>query len=103
MIRVNLLSQFKIVNILFILSTLVFVMFPTLDIHISNYFFVDGKFISEKYAFIKILRNNLKTLMIVIPILSLILLLVFIFMTIEQQSLQSNSSRHIEMNWKLLI
>ena len=79
MIKVNLSLQFKIVNILFIIFTLLFVMFPTLDIHISNYFFIDGKFISEKYTFIKILRSNLKTIMIVIPILSLILLLVFVF------------------------
>ena len=44
-------------------------MFPTLDIHISNYFFIDGKFISEKYIFIKILRSNLKIIMIFIPII----------------------------------
>ena len=99
MIRVNLLSQFKIVNILFILFTLVFVMFPTLDIHISNYFFVDGKFISEKYVFIKILRNNLKTLMIVIPILSLILLLVFIFI---KKNHKFNKKYNLRLKFALL-
>ena len=78
MIKINLSSQLKIVNILFILFTILFVMFPTLDINISKYFFIDGKFISEEYTFIKILRNNLKTIMIIIPILSLILLLLFV-------------------------
>ena len=78
MIKINLSSQLKIVNILFILFTILFVMFPTLDIHISKYFFIDGKFISEEYTFIKILRSNLKTIMIIIPILSLILLLLFV-------------------------
>lgn len=78
MIKINLSSQLKIVNILFILFTILFVMFPTLDINISKYFFIDGKFISEEYTFIKILRSNLKTIMIIIPILSLILLLLFV-------------------------
>ena len=53
MIKINLSSQLKIVNILFILFTIIFIMFPILDIHISKYFFIDGKFISEKYTFIK--------------------------------------------------
>ena len=79
MIKISLSSQLKIVNILFILFTVLFTIFPMLDIHISKYFFVDGKFISEKYTFIKILRSNLKTIMIVIPTISLILLFVLVF------------------------
>ena len=75
MIKINLSSQFKIVNILFILFTILFIMFPILDIHISKYFFTEGKFISEKYTFIEVLRSNLKVIMIIIPILSLFLLL----------------------------
>ena len=66
MIKINLSSHLKIVNILLIFFTTLFVIFPMLDIHISD-FFVDGRFISEKYSFIKVLRNNLKTIMITIP------------------------------------
>ena len=76
MIKINLSSHLKIVNILFILFTIIFIVFPILDIHISRYFFVDGKFISEKYTFIKVLRSNLKNIMIIIPILSLIIIVI---------------------------
>ena len=79
MIKINLSSHLKIVNILFVLFTIIFIVFPTLDIHISRYFFVDDKFLSEKYTFIKVLRSNLKNIMIVIPILSLIMLLLTVF------------------------
>ena len=80
MIKINLSSHLKIVNILFVLFTIIFIVFPILDIHISRYFFVDDKFLSEKYTFIKVLRSNLKNIMIVIPILSLIMLLLTLFM-----------------------
>ncbi len=80
MIKINLSSHLKIVNILFVLFTIIFIVFPILDIHISRYFFVDNKFLSEKYTFIKVLRSNLKNIMIVIPILSLIILLLIVFM-----------------------
>ena len=76
MIKINLSSHLKIVNILFVLFTIIFILFPILDIHISRYFFVDDKFLSEKYTVIKVLRVNLKNIMIVIPILSLIMLLI---------------------------
>ena len=55
MIKINLSSHLKIVNILFILFTIIFIVFPILDIHISR-FFVDDKFLSEKYTFIKYLE-----------------------------------------------
>ena len=96
MIKINLSSHLKIVNILFIFFTILFVMFPLLDIHISKYFFVDGRFISEKYNFIKILRSNLKTIMIIIPILSLILLLVFVLVKNNY-----NSKNHYSLRFKL--
>ena len=80
MIKINLSSHLKIVNILCVLFTIIFIVFPILDIHISRYFFVDNKFLSEKYTFIKVLRSNLKNIMIVIPILSLIILLLIVFM-----------------------
>ena len=80
MIKINLSLHLKIVNILFVLFTIIFIVFPILDIHISRYFFVDDKFLSEKYTFIKVLRSNLKNIMIVIPILSLIILLLIVFM-----------------------
>ena len=79
MIKINLSSHLKIVNILFVLFTIIFIVFPILDIHISRYFFVDDKFLSEKYTFIKVLRSNLKNIMIVIPVLSLIMLLLIVF------------------------
>jgi len=80
MIKINLSSHLKIVNILFVLFTTIFIVFPILDIYISRYFFVDNKFLSEKYTFIKVLRSNLKNIMILIPILSLIILLSTVFM-----------------------
>ena len=98
MIKINLSSQLKIVNILFILFTILFVMFPILDIHISKYFFIDGKFISEKFTFIKILRSNLKAIMIIIPILSLILLLVFVLLKNNY-----NFKNHYNLRFKLAL
>ena len=80
MIKINLSSHLKIVNILFVLFTIIFLVFPLLDIYISRYFFVDDKFLSEKYTFIKVLRSSLKNIMIAIPILSLIVLLLTVFM-----------------------
>jgi len=80
MIKINLSSHLKTVNILFVLFTTIFIVFPILDIYISRYFFVDNKFLSEKYTFIKVLRSNLKNIMILIPILSLIILLSTVFM-----------------------
>ena len=98
MIKINLSSQLIIVNILFILFTILFVMFPILDIHISKYFFIDGKFISEKYIFIKTLRSNLKTIMIIIPILSLILFLVFVLVKNKY-----NTNNHYSLRFKLAL
>ena len=80
MIKINLSSHLKTVNILFVLFTTIFIVFPILDIYISRFFFVDNKFLSEKYTFIKVLRSNLKNIMILIPILSLIILLSTVFM-----------------------
>ena len=98
MIKINLSSHLKIVNILFILFTILFVMFPILDIHISKYFFIDGKFISEKYIFIKTLRSNLKTIMIIIPILSLILFLVFVLVKNKY-----NTNNHYSLRFKFAL
>ena len=47
---------------------------PDLDITISKFFYYENRFISEKLTFIKIIRNTLKYIMILIPIISLILL-----------------------------
>lgn len=63
-------------TIIFIFFGLLFIFFPKLDIYISNFFFIDNKFISEKYPLIKVLRVYLKNLMIFFPVLSLIILLV---------------------------
>lgn len=74
MIKISLPLQLKVVNILFVFFTVLFILFPYLDIQISEYFFIDGKFMSEKYTSIKDLRSNLKGLMIIIPIFSIFLL-----------------------------
>ena len=74
MIKISLPLQLKVVNILFVFFTVLFTLFPYLDIQISEYFFIDGKFMSEKYTSIKDLRSNLKGLMIIIPIFSIFLL-----------------------------
>ena len=58
----------------FILVTLIFLCFPNLDIYFSQLFFLDNKFISEKFLFIKDLREALKNFMIFISIISIFLL-----------------------------
>ena len=98
MIKINLLSHLKIVNILFVLFTIIFILFPILDIHISRYFFVDDKFLSEKYTSIKVLRSNIKNIMIVIPILSLIMLLLIVFMKKNY-----NFSKRYNLRFKLAL
>lgn len=98
MIKINLSSHLKIVNILFVLFTIIFILFPILDIHISRYFFVDDKFLSEKYTSIKVLRSNLKNIMIVIPILSLIMLLLIVFMKKNY-----NFSKRYNLRFKLAL
>ena len=60
----------------FIFFGLLFLFFPSLDIYFSNFFFVENQFISEKYTSIKVLRDYLKNLMIIIPLLSLIILII---------------------------
>ena len=79
MIKINLSLQLKVVNFFFIIFVFLFLLYPSLDIYISDYFFVDEKFISEKYTFIKEMRGNLKILMIIIPIFALFILCLFTF------------------------
>lgn len=65
-----------IINTYFcILVTLLFLCFPNLDIYFSKLFFLDNKFISEKFLFIKDLRDVLKNFMIFISIISIFVLL----------------------------
>ena len=68
----------------FIFNTLLFfsfyffyLSFPNFDIYFSNLFFYEGKFLADKYIFIKGLRTFLKNLMIIIPIMALINLMIF--------------------------
>ncbi len=68
-------SLFFFNTVLLILFSLIFLFFPDLDILLSKYFFYEGKFISEKYTFIKTLRKYLKEFMVFIPILSLFFLI----------------------------
>ena len=60
----------------FIFFGLIFLFFPSTDIFLSKFFFVENKFISEKYTIIKVMRTYLKNLMIIIPVLSLIILFI---------------------------
>ncbi|MBF91374.1 MAG: hypothetical protein CMP34_01045 [Rickettsiales bacterium] len=62
-------------SLAFTFFLIIFLLFPKLDIIISNFFFLEGKFLSDKYIFIKDLRAFLKNLMICIPILALVFLL----------------------------
>ena len=62
-------------SIIFFFCFSLFIFFPEIDIYISELFFLDGKFISEKYVFIKDLRYFLKNLMILIPIFVILFLL----------------------------
>ena len=62
-------------SIIFFFCFSLFIFFPEIDIYISEIFFLDGKFISEKYVFIKELRYFLKNLMILIPIFAILYLL----------------------------
>ncbi|MFL2661233.1 MAG: phosphatase PAP2 family protein [Alphaproteobacteria bacterium] len=59
----------------FLFFFFLFILFPEIDIYISEIFFLNGKFISEKYILIKDLRHLLKNLMICIPIIAIIALL----------------------------
>ncbi len=63
-------------TLFFFLFFLTFLSFPELDIFLSNLFFIEKLFISEKYIIIKYLRSFLKDLMIMIPILAILLLLI---------------------------
>ncbi len=63
-------------TVLFIFFGLLFLFFPKIDIYLSGLFFLEDKFISEKYIFIKYMRTTLKNLMILIPFLSIIFLVV---------------------------
>jgi len=51
------------------------VIFPKVDIIISDFFFLNQQFISEEYTAIKSLRTYLKYIMIIFPIICLIFLL----------------------------
>ena len=62
-------------SLAFTFFLIIFLFFPKLDILISNFFYLEGKFLSDKYIFIKSLRAFLKNLMIIIPILALFFLL----------------------------
>ncbi len=63
-------------TILFIIFFVLFLFFPKFDIFLSNLFFYENQFISEKYTFIKDLRVVLKNLMIALPIFAILLLVV---------------------------
>ncbi len=63
-------------TLLFVFFSIIFLIFPEFDIFLSKIFYYEKEFISEKYTFIKMLRKNLKNLMVFIPILALFILLI---------------------------
>ena len=63
-------------TLIFIFFGLLFLFYPSLDIYFSSFFFSGNQFISEKYTIIKTLRVNLKNLMIIIPVISLLILFI---------------------------
>ena len=78
-------------NSLFLIFFLVYLIFPNLDIYISEFFFVDGEFISEKYPLIKILRDILKNLMI---IFSFIFIFILIIMKVYNKKINQNKNKY---------
>ena len=80
MIRINLRRHLKFINFFFLISILIFLIFPLLDIKISSLFFSENSFMSERYSIIKSIRILLKNLMIIIPIFGL-----FFFLFILQR------------------
>ncbi len=67
-------KTFFINTVFLVFFALLFLFFPKLDIYLSNLFYIDDQFISEKYTFIKSLRSSLKNLMISIPLFAIIIL-----------------------------
>lgn len=71
MIKINLKRHLRFINFFFLISVLIFLIAPLIDIKISNLFFSDNSFISEKFPIIKSLRIFLKNFMVIIPFLGL--------------------------------
>ena len=71
MIRINLKRHLKFINFFFLISILIFLITPLIDIKISSLFFYQNSFISEKFTIIKSLRIFLKNFMVAIPFLAL--------------------------------
>ena len=72
--KIKISNLFFLSNLTFVFTILLFATFPKIDILISDFFFLNQQFISEKYTAIKSLRTYLKYLMIIFPIICLILL-----------------------------
>tara|TARA_B100000989_G_C19525982_1_gene466882 strand:+ start:1691 stop:2416 length:726 start_codon:yes stop_codon:yes gene_type:complete len=80
------LKAFKKMNFfkkIFILNSLIFfifyffyLIFPKFDIFFSGFFFSEGRFLADRYIFIKELRTLLKNIMIIIPIVALFYLII---------------------------
>ena len=73
--KIKISNLFFLSNLFFIITILLFAIFPKIDILISDLFFFNQKFISEEYTAIKSLRKYLKYIMIIFPIICLVILL----------------------------
>tara|TARA_A100001011_G_C14152853_1_gene774772 strand:+ start:259 stop:981 length:723 start_codon:yes stop_codon:yes gene_type:complete len=68
---------FIVNNISLFVFLFVFLLFPKLDIYVSDLFFVNENFISEEITLIKDLRMILKNLMIIFPIIVIISMIIY--------------------------
>tara|TARA_B100001029_G_C14932803_1_gene378655 strand:+ start:168 stop:860 length:693 start_codon:yes stop_codon:yes gene_type:complete len=71
-------------TVFFLIFAFIFIFFPEIDIYLSNLFFLDSVFISEKFLLIKKLRTFMKDTMVIIPVLAL-LYLVFNYFNQKQK------------------
>ena len=67
---------FYVNTFFFLILTILFYFFSELDIQASRFFYIEKEFLSERFTLIKVLRNYLKNLMIIIPSLALIYLII---------------------------
>ena len=70
---------FYVNTFFFLILTILFYFYSELDIQASRFFYIEKEFLSERFTLIKVLRNYLKNLMIIIPSLALIYLIIIQF------------------------
>ena len=79
-------------TIFFLFNVFLFLAFPKFDIYFSELFFLNGEFLDQHFHVIKLLRNFLKDILIIIPLLSLTLLVVIIINKSQKVLINNNKS-----------